>query len=77
MRRLFISGKIPKEVKQPGTAEIEAIRSIIFGDREKYFTQKILEGDEQLKKLQKELSKKVDGLTRDTLHYRLEKHHLD
>ena len=58
-----MSGKIPKEAKQPGTAEIEAIRSIIFGDREKYFTQKIIELDEQLKKLQKELSKKCDGLT--------------
>jgi len=58
-----MSGKIPKEVKQAGTAEIEAIRSIIFGDQEKYFTQKILELDEQLKKLQKELTKKFEGLT--------------
>lgn len=57
-----MSGKVPKEAKPPGTAEIEAIRSIIFGEQEKYFNQKILELEEQIKKLQKELNKKCEGL---------------
>lgn len=57
-----MSGKIPKETKPPGTAELEAIRSIIFGEQEKYFNQRILELEEQIKKLQKELSKKYEGL---------------
>ena len=63
VRRSFMSGKISKEVKQPGTAEIEAIRSIIFGEQEKYFSQKIQELEEQIKKLQKEFSKRFDDLT--------------